>query len=471
MGKRKTTLEPATLSRQWLWILSALAACVAGWSAFLWWELVKARTSGADPFCAFGDAGACGALWDAPFAATIHRLTGVPVAGWGVVWGVAALAVPLVLLRQGSIGGKRRNRRLGAIRLLSLLGLVGVVILLGASAAAGVFCSSCAFVYVVAGLYGVLGLRRKGDGKASLGAGVPTTVGTLILGFLVVLIPGLQTPRGSADAERLALAAAVEGAVENQDESAELRRATEKGMPAWLTTGNGTGDPTRDRQLRQLIGSLAAPMRQGLADALWSYANAPALPAEEPRLVEGPATAPVRIVEFTDTLCSHCASLQETLEYLRTVVEADSFSVERRHYPLDGNCNAELPVRGPETVRCLAARVKICLEGRPGYEELTKVLYRDQLQLTPEKVLTFAEAHVPKAELEACVADPATEAKLAADVAYASRFDPRGTPLVVINGREGTSFAPFLYAIVLTGGAFSHPAFAALPAPRSVAAE
>ena len=36
--------------------------------------------------------------------------------------------------------------------------------------------------------------------------------------------------------------------------------------------------------------------------------------------------------------------------------------------------------------------------------------------------------------------------------------------LVLVNGRKATSFPPFLYAMVLTGGHTDHPAFATLPA-------
>ena len=38
--------------------------------------------------------------------------------------------------------------------------------------------------------------------------------------------------------------------------------------------------------------------------------------------------------------------------------------------------------------------------------------------------------------------------------------------MVVVNGRRGTSVGPFLYAMVLTGGAGANPAFDALPPPN-----
>ena len=73
--------------------LTGLALAVTLWSAFLWWQLIEARASGSDPFCAFGDPGACGELWDGAFASGVHRWSGVPVAGWGLIWGIAALAL------------------------------------------------------------------------------------------------------------------------------------------------------------------------------------------------------------------------------------------------------------------------------------------------------------------------------------------------------------------------------------------
>ena len=38
-----------------------------------------------------------------------------------------------------------------------------------------------------------------------------------------------------------------------------------------------------------------------------------------------------------------------------------------------------------------------------------------------------------------------------------------GTPLVVVNGRKAVAFPAFLYALVLTRGSASHPAFDRLP--------
>jgi hypothetical protein len=60
------------------------------------------------------------------------------------------------------------------------------------------------------------------------------------------------------------------------------------------------------------------------------------------------------------------------------------------------------------------------------------------------------------------VESPDTDARLQEDVQLAAAFQPEGTPLVLVNGRKGTSFGPFFYAMILTWGAPDHPAFAVL---------
>jgi serine/threonine-protein kinase len=60
-----------------------------------------------------------------------------------------------------------------------------------------------------------------------------------------------------------------------------------------------------------------------------------------------------------------------------------------------------------------------------------------------------------------------TDRRLREDVALAAKYHIEGTPLVLVNGRHGTSYPPFLLAMVLTGGSADDPAFARLPPPRA----
>jgi serine/threonine-protein kinase len=73
---------------------------------------------------------------------------------------------------------------------------------------------------------------------------------------------------------------------------------------------------------------------------------------------------------------------------------------------------------------------------------------------------------MPRDALAACMSDPITEAHLRSDIAWAAEHDIKGTPLVLLNGREVAPFGPLLYALILSGGEANHPAFASLPEPK-----
>ena len=137
--------------------------------------------------------------------------------------------------------------------------------------------------------------------------------------------------------------------------------------------------------------------------------------------------------------------------------------MEPRQFPLDAECNPHMP-RAGDPVRCLAARARICVEGRPGASAYADRLFAQQETLTAADVYAMASGLMPRPELESCIARPETSQKLQSDIALAVRYDIDGTPLVLLNGRKATSFPPFLYAMVLTGGRADHPAFDTLPA-------
>ncbi len=428
-------------------ILAILGALAGLWALFLWRELIRARSSGATPFCGFGG-GDCGALWDGAFAGWLHATSGLPVAAWGVVWGAAAW----LLAMAATAGATQRwhGALRAAVSLTALAGLAGVALMLAASAAAGMFCTSCALTYLLTGAYAVVALvwlRRDGEPPLAVTApGAAVAAAAVAVFYLLLLVPGQRTPKAQAGHE--ALAEAVAG--------------TEKDNP-----GSEDPRPTDTPAVEAFVASLSPQLQQGLANSLHIYKDSAALASEEPRtLAFGSPQAPVRITDFTDVKCSHCATLHQTMAYLASISPAGSFSLEERQFPLDGNCNPHLTIRGPETVRCLAARALICMEGTPRAFEFSGALFENQQALDNELVYRLAQPFMERAALESCVASADTAARLRDDVDYAWAYRPPGTPLVLVNGREGTAFGPFLYAMILTGGAADHPAFAALPPPR-----
>jgi Thioredoxin len=418
--------------------LVGLGVLASLWALFLWAELVVAR-SGGTPFCGASGGGGCAALWDAPFATGVHRLTGLPIAGWGLAWGLVAVGLPLVALWRAA-EGRPLPALVSATRFVAGAGVGGALLLATVSAAEGSFCIGCLGFYgLVAGYGGIamFGWIEAGLPEAPRGAAL--ALGALALAFVVLLVPGQRTPGSVAEAGRNAVSAA-----------------------ATAGDAHGTGDADRDRTLQELVASLDPALRQTLSDSLALYRRSPPRPAPPTRYLVGSKDAPVRITEFTDILCSHCAELQKSIEAIGQDAPEGSFSVEPRQFPLDGACNPLVQRKG-SAVRCLAAKVRICLEGRPEAAGVTRALFENQEALSVDRVFELAAPYGPRKELEACVDSIGTAAKLADDIRYAGEFDPDGTPIVLVNGRLGSSFGPFLFAMVLTRGDATHPAFDALP--------
>ena len=432
--------------REWA-KLTALGALSALWSLFLWTELVLSR-SGGSSFCGPGGKFDCTGVWNGALASTVHRLTGLPIAGWGLAWSVTAFVLPLAgLARLAS--SERPGALLSAVRLTAGAGLLAVAALLAASAVAGAFCVGCIATYLLVGAYAaiaLLGWRRAGLPAA--GRGGALALGCTAVLFALLLYPGLHTPKTSGEAGRRAVAEAA-GPSEVPQTQAPTRA--------------GTGDSTRDKALEDLVATLDPAGKQLLADSLAIYRSSQPAMLPAPRALVGSTMAPVRITEFTDILCEHCAGLYETLQTLRGHTAPGSYSVDARQFPLDGRCNPKFDPGKGDDVRCLAAAARICMEPSGREPEFAGALFARQQGLTREAVFEIAAPFMAHAKLAACIASPATRGQLEQDIAAASQYDSDGTPIVAINGRRGTSFGPLLYALILTRGNPEHPAFDGLP--------
>jgi serine/threonine-protein kinase len=397
------------------------------WSLFLWAELVASR-AGAVPFCPLGEAAECSALWDGGFSRAVHSWTGLPIAAWGMVWGLAAAALPLFALQRFAEGGSA-SALVSAARVMAVGGVAAVLVFGGVAAGAGSFCAGCFATYVVvAGYAGIALFGWQHLGWPERSRGFANAAGATAAFFLLLLAPGMKTPKSAAEVGRAALAGS---------------------SPA----------------LAEFLGTLAPGLKQTLSDSLFIHKNGIALTPGPARSLHGESSAPLRITEFTDVLCDHCAQLHETLLQLRETAPAGSFSVESRQFPLDAECNAAVQRReGP--LRCLAAKAQICLEGHEKAFDYAGALFAKQKTLTTADVYSLAAPYLKKPELDACIASPETNAKLQDDIQLALRYELDGTPLVLLNGKKAVAFPPFLYALVLANGATEHPAFASLPAPN-----
>jgi serine/threonine-protein kinase len=428
--------------------LVALGVLSGLWSLFLWAELVVLR-SGGSAFCGFGGRFDCNAVWSGAFASWVHGATGLPLAGWGLVWSLVAASLPLAtLLRLAE--DRPVGSLLSAARLTAGAGLLAVTVFIVVSLIEGAVCVGCVGTYILVALYAAVALWSwRPLGFPGWERGALVAAGGTAAAFAVLLYPGLHTPKSSGEAGR--------------------RAVTEAAGRSSNGSSSGTGDMRRDKALEDLVASLDPSMKQTLSDSLNIYRMSPERSLPPPRALQGSDLARIRITDFTDVLCEHCADLHQTLQELRKDAAPGSFNVDSRQFPLDGRCNPVFEPAKGDDVRCVAAKARICLDATGRGEQFAAALFAKQKGLTAKQVFDIAAPFMARDKLTACIDSPATRQQLDVDVAAASSYDTDGTPLVVVNGKRGTSFGPFLYAMILTKGAADHPAFNTLPPPNPAA--
>lgn len=408
--------------------LACLGAAQALWAGFQWWELGELRR-GAETLCDQAG-GHCADAWNAPLALAIHELTGLPVAAWGVVWGVAAAAA--VLLRLTATSDARRALFSGAVRVLATLGAASVLVLAVTLWQSGVFCLTCVVTYGIVLSYAAIAWAVPlGAVQLAGGAGIASAI--CIVVFLLALFTGRDTPRGSV-AEIPAVA---------------------------------IDDGPLSERLALFLEALPEEGRGVLAREIATYREQSAVRPPPARGLVGSDRAAVRITDFHDPLCPHCANLHQVLERLYGDLPEGQLAIDPHHYPLDAACNSSLTSEPKNSVRCDASRALICLEEHPKGFDFSAEVFRDQASLSPEKLFELAAPYTDRASLEKCIASDDTEQKLQEDIAWAVEQGVRGTPFVFLNNKPIPGFPPLVYALVLASGNPDHPAFEALGAPAA----
>ena len=438
----KRAKQPVEKVRAWVpWTLLGLGLAELGLSIFQWAEL-RSVQAGGTAVCSINATVNCETVWTSAFAQRLSGLTGLPVAGMGVVWGLAATVCALALVWRARSGLPVRRAVL-PVRTVGIIAALTCITLVAGSISAGALCLTCLGTYVlVLGYAGIAlaalpGPLQPGPGAWARALGLPATVVALGWGALLVFAPSRQP-----------------GALPPR------------------TAGKG-GNPGRD--VSQFLASRPDSEKQALADALARFARTPAPTQPEllphARVLKGAAEAPVHLVEWTDILCPHCRHLNDALEELQAAVPPGRLVVEPRQYPLDGACNPDVPQKG-DGLRCTGSLALICLEQAPDFWSLRDKLFGAQRTLTRESLLTIASSgSVSRGQLEACIASPEAAAKLQDDIRYAQLYNPTGTPIVAINGKPAYATPVFLYALTMASGdPTAQVLTSALPAPRHAVA-
>ena len=438
---KKRARQPLETLRAWVpWTLLALGLAEIGLSTFQWVEL-RSIQAGGTAMCSINASVNCETVWTSPFAQRMGALTGLPVAGLGVVWGLAAAVCAGALLWRARTGRAIRPAVL-PVRTVGIVAALACVTFVAGSISAGALCLTCLGTYALVLGYAAIavaalpGALQPGSGEWARAVGLPAMVAAVTWGALLLLAPS----RSSA------------------------------ALPRSASRTSGTG-----RDVSQFLASRPPSEKQALADALAHFARTPA-PAQpellpRPRVVKGSADAPVHLVEWTDILCPHCRHLNDALEELQAAVPPGRLAVEPRQYPLDGACNPDVPQKG-DGLRCTGSLALICLEQAPDFWSLRDKLFAAQKSLTRESLLKIASSgSLSRGQLEACIASPEAAAKLQDDIRYADLYNPTGTPIVVINGKPAYTTPVFLYALTMASGDPTAPVLtSALPPARHAVA-
>jgi len=435
---KKRAKQPVETVRAWApWTLLGLALAEVGLSIFQWVEL-RSVQAGGTAVCSINATVNCETVWTSPFAQRVSGLTGLPVAGLGVVWGLAAAVSAGALLWRARTGRPLRPAVL-PVRTVGAVAALVCITLVAGSVSAGALCLTCL------GTYGLV----LGYAGVALGA-----------------LPGPMQPATTEWARALGLPAVVAAASWLGLLVFAPSRSSSDLPPR---SAGKSGSPSRD--VSQFLASRPESEKQALADALARFARTPAPTQVEllprGRVLKGPADAPVHLVEWTDVLCPHCRHLNDALEELQAAVPPGRLAVEPRQYPLDGACNPDVPQKG-DGLRCTGSLALICLEQAPDYWSLRDKLFAAQKTLTRESLLQIASSgSVARGQLEACIASPEAAAKLQDDIRYAGLYDPTGTPIVAINGKPAYATPVFLYALTMASGDPTAPVLtSALPPAR-----
>jgi protein-disulfide isomerase len=162
-----------------------------------------------------------------------------------------------------------------------------------------------------------------------------------------------------------------------------------------------------------LATSTRAPVRE--VDDWASYAEAGHL--------TGPATAPVKIVEFSDFQCPFCRRLAPRLDSLR-VLSRVPVAIVYRHFPLDSHPYA-----------LAAARASECAADQGRFQEMHNSLFRESGAFGQKAWSAYArDAGVRDAAAFArCVEGDGGASRIRRDMAAGGRLGVAATPTLLVN--------------------------------------
>jgi len=165
-------------------------------------------------------------------------------------------------------------------------------------------------------------------------------------------------------------------------------------------------------------------------------APAPAAEQKYKTNVKGPTDAPIKVVEFADFMCGGCQAAAGALRAY-FAQQGPDINLTFKNFPLEQTCNPGVG-KTIHTGACELALGAICaaeLEAFWPYHD--RIFSRAWQVATRKDVIDNGVAvGMNKAKLEACMASPAANSKLALQIKEGFEVKVEVTPTLLVNGKK-----------------------------------
>jgi protein-disulfide isomerase len=165
--------------------------------------------------------------------------------------------------------------------------------------------------------------------------------------------------------------------------------------------------------------------------------------------VKGPADAPIKVVEFADFMCGGCQAAAGALRAY-FAQQGPDINLTFKNFPLETTCNPGIG-RSAHNGACELALGSICAsELGVFWPYHDRIFSRKWEVATRQDVIENGVAvGMNKAKLEACMASPAANSKLALQVKEGFEVKVQVTPTLIVNGKKLDSTNQFANAVEL----------------------
>lgn len=142
------------------------------------------------------------------------------------------------------------------------------------------------------------------------------------------------------------------------------------------------------------------------------------------------------IIEFSDFVCSYCATWQQSVggQLIKNYVDTGKAKLVFKHFPLS-------QIHAQATA---AAQAAVCAQAQQKFWPYADLLFSRQPALAEQDLVTHAqEVGLNLDQFKTCLADPKTQAAVFADTQAGITVGITGTPTLVINGQLVDASTPY----------------------------